>query len=114
MEDVTEITDLGMENHNYVIVEDRIYYVNESILTSIDCTGQDKQTFHAAECEVTPRVVMYYADGWLYCHGTKMAEISGDPVAADGPHAVTGFMKVKIDFSACEEVDGAEVEQNVQ
>lgn len=112
--EVTEIVDLGMEYHNFVIVEDRIYYVNGSTLTSIDFAGQDKETFHDAECEVKPREVMYYADGWLYCHGVKMVEIYGDPVALDGPHAVTGFMKVKIDFSGCEEVDGSEVEQNAQ
>jgi len=112
--EVTEIVDMGFERHNFVVVEDRIYYVKGSTLTSIDFTGQDKRTFHAAECEVEPREVMYYADGWLYCQGTKMIEIYGDPVAVDGPHAVTGFMKIKIDFSGCEEVDEAEVEQNAQ
>lgn len=112
--EVTEIADMGFEQHNFVIVEDRIYYVNGSTLTCIDFAGQDRRTFHDAECEVEPREVMYYADGWLYCHGTKWVEIYGDPVALDGPHPVTGFMKVRIDFSGCEEVDGAEVEDNVR
>lgn len=46
----------------------------------------------------------------MYCRSVKMVEIYGDPVAADGPHAVHVLSRVKIDFSACEEVDLPEAE----
>lgn len=112
--EVTEIADMGFEQHNFVIVEDRIYYVNGSTLTSIDFTGQDKKTFSDPEQVLSFLNVLRYEDGWLYCSSVKMVEIYGDPVAVDGPHAVYILSRVKIDFSRCEEVDGAEVEDNVR
>ena len=58
--EITEIVDLGMEQCNYMIVENRIYYVNGSTLTSIGFDGQDRQTFHDEGCEVEPRGVLYH------------------------------------------------------
>lgn len=83
----------------------RVYYATGVVLVSVNFEGKDRKIFQdSSPNRFSFARINSVSDGWLYCSGKKMTEIYGDPVAADGAQFVPANMKVKTDFTECEEI----------
>ncbi len=101
-----EIIKMGIQNNPFYIIEERLYYTQGDSLYSVDFAGEDKEILYDESDEnISFNQIYRVGKGWLYCSGTKWAEISGDPVALDGRHRVPVSTRVKADFSEFQEIE---------
>jgi hypothetical protein len=96
----TEITEIGVQESPYYIVNDRIYFAQGDSLISVNFTGGDKQYLYDNSAENISFNFIDSTDGeWLYCSGTKYREIHKNSDKFEAAHRVSVKTKVKADFS---------------
>jgi len=102
----TQVTQIGIDETLFHIINGRIYYVQGGSLYSINFSGEDTQILSDSSGEnITFDWIDDVEGEWLLCSGTKWHEIYGDPVALDGMHRMPVKTKVKADFSEFYEIE---------
>ena len=96
----TEVTEIGIQESAYHIIDNRIYFVQGDALISVNFTGGDRQYLYDDSSEnISFNSIDSTDDEWLYCIGTKYQEIHSDSGEFEVVQRVPVKTKVKADFS---------------